>query len=188
MAVDSFTYFGPAAGERGRGWYSYDIGAWHLIALNSNCARVGGCGPGSAQERWLLADLAAHPARCTLAYWHHARFSSGGHRSDVADDGFWRALDAGGADLVVSAHDHDYERFAPQDPDGRADRGRGIRELVVGTGGKNLHRFGPVQANSQLRHTGFGVLLLTLHARGYEWRFEPEPGGGTPDAGSGSCH
>jgi hypothetical protein len=187
--ADYFDYFGPAAGDRSKGYYSYDIGSWHLIALNSTCGRVGGCGRGSPKERWLRADLAAHPARCTLAYWHHSRFSSGGHHSYKAYDAFWRALYAAGADVVLSAHDHDYERFAPQNPDGKPDKGRGIRQFVVGTGGKNLHRIGRAEANSEVRRSGgFGVLLLTLHARGYDWRFVPENGGGTPDGGSGSCH
>ena len=187
-AVDYFAYFGPAAGDPGKGYYSFDVGAWHLIALNSNCSRVGGCGPGSPQERWLRADLAAHPSRCTLAFWHHARFSSGGHGSYPAYDGFWRALYDAGADVVLSAHDHEYERFAPQTPDARPDKARGVRQFVVGTGGKNLHRFGQVEPNSEVRHSGFGVLLLTLHARSYEWRFEPVGGGGAVDGGSGSCH
>jgi hypothetical protein len=187
-AGDYFTYFGPAAGDPAKGWYSFDIGAWHLIALNSNCSRVGGCGRGSPQERWLRADLAAHPNRCTLAYWHHARFSSSGHGSYPAYDGFWRALYDEGADVVLSAHDHDYERFAPQNPDAKPDKARGIRQFVVGTGGKNLHRFGKAEANSEVRRSGFGVLLLTLHARGYAWRFEPAGGGGTVDGGSGGCH
>src|SRR4029450_3695934 len=137
-AADYFTYFGPAAGDPAKGWYSFDIGARHLIALNSSCARVGGCGPGSPQERWLRADLAAHPNRCTLAFWHHARFSSSGHGSYPTYDGFWRALYEAGADVVLSSHDHDYERFAPQDPDAKPDPRRGMRQFVVGTGGKNL--------------------------------------------------
>ncbi|MDX6647459.1 MAG: hypothetical protein QOK40_3186, partial [Miltoncostaeaceae bacterium] len=114
-AAAYFDYFGGAAGSRASGYYSHDVGAWHLIALNSNCSRVGGCGPGSAQERWLRADLAAHPARCTLAYWHHPRFSSGPHGSTASMAPIWTALVEGGADVVLSGHDHDYERFAPLD-------------------------------------------------------------------------
>ena len=115
-----------------RGWYSYDLGTWHVVVLNSNCADVGGCGPGSRQLRWLAADLAAHPRACTLAYWHHPRFSSGLHGDDATYDAFWRTLYAAGADLVLAGHDHDYERFAPQDADGQADPEHGIREFVVG--------------------------------------------------------
>jgi hypothetical protein len=184
-----FDYFGPAAGDPANGYYSYDIGTWHLIALNSACGRVGGCGRGSPQERWLRADLAAHPKRCTLAYWHHPRFSSGGHHNYRQVGAFWRALDAAGAEVVLSAHDHDYERFGPQRPDGKADPVRGIRQFVVGTGGKNLRGFSRVEANSEVRNGDtFGVLLLTLHPGSYDWRFVPERGGRFTDAGSGSCH
>jgi acid phosphatase type 7 len=182
-------YFGPAAGDPKRGWYSFDIGAWHLIALNSNCRRAGGCGPGSPQERWLRTDLAAHPARCTLAFWHHPRFSSGRHAGDPDYDAFWRALHEAGADVVVNAHDHHYERFAPQDPRGRLDRARGIREFVVGTGGKSLEPFGRVRPNSEVRNNRtFGVLVLTLHRGGYDWRFVGERGTKFGDRGSGVCH
>ena len=184
-----FDYFGTAAGERGKGYYSYDIGAWHLIALNSNCARVGGCGTDSPQGQWLRADLAAHQNRCTLAYWHHPRFSSGfhGNNSDVRP--LWDALYAANADVVLAGHDHDYERFSPQRPDGTADSVRGLRQFVVGTGGSHLRSFGTVQPNSQARsHTSFGVLKLTLRSDGYDWRFVPAAGSSFTDSGSGTCH
>jgi hypothetical protein len=188
-AAGYFDYFGPAAGERRKGYYSFDLGAWHLIALNSSCKEVGGCGRGSPQERWLRADLAAHDNRCTLAYWHHPRLSSGSHGSNEEFDAFWRALYEAGADVVLNGHDHDYERFAPQDPGGKADPGRGIRQFVVGTGGKNLSGFHPVLANSEVRNgDAAGVLVLTLHPREYEWRFMPERIGGFTDGGSGSCN
>jgi hypothetical protein len=183
-----FDYFGAAAGDPAKGWYSYDLGAWHLIALNSECDHVGGCGPGSPQERWLRGDLAAHRNACTLAYWHRARFSSGTHGNYEAYDAFWRALYEAGADLVLNAHDHNYERFAPQDPDGRPDPARGIREFVVGTGGKNHYAIKVVKANSEVIGQPFGVLKLTLRPSGYEWRFLSEAGGGFADAGSGRCH
>ncbi|HET6622980.1 MAG TPA: Calx-beta domain-containing protein, partial [Gaiellaceae bacterium] len=109
-----FGYFGAAAGDPAKGYYSYDLGGWHLVALNSSCSEVGGCGAGSRQERWLRADLAASSAPCTLAYWHHPRFSSGSHGSDPSYEAFWRALYEAGADVVLVGHDHDYERFAPQ--------------------------------------------------------------------------
>jgi len=184
-----FSYFGSAAGDPTKGYYSYDLGAWHLIALNSNCAPAGGCRAGSPQELWLKADLAASPAFCTLAYWHHPRFSSGLHGTDPAYDAFWRALYQGRADVVLVGHDHDYERFAPQDPNGAADRLRGIREFVVGTGGRSHYRFRTREPNSEVRDSStFGVLVLTLHPTGYDWRFVPEPGRSFTDAGSGSCH
>jgi hypothetical protein len=188
-AAGYFDYFGAAAGSRSRGYYSFDVGAWHLIALNSECANIGGCGKGSRQERWLRADLAAHPAACTLAYWHKPRFSSGMHGDDPAYDAFWRALYEAGADVVLNGHDHDYERFAPQRPDRVADPARGVREFVVGTGGKTYYGFRTIRRNSQVRNTGtFGVLRLVLRPAGYDWRFLPEAGRTFTDAGHGACH
>ena len=180
-------YFGTAAGDPSRGYYSFDIGAWHLIALNTNCGEIGGCGPGTAQEVWLRADLAAHPSGCTLAYMHHPRFSSSWEQAGNTDlDAFWRDLYAARVELVLAAHDHVYERFAPQDPNGKPDP-MGIREFVAGTGGFSHHPFFAVQPNSVVRNnTTFGVLKLTLRAGGYDWRFVPEAGAFT-DAGSGSC-
>jgi len=187
-AAGYFGYFGAAAGDPAKGYYSYDLGTWHLVALNSNCAPVGGCGVGSAQEQWLRADLAAHPAACTLAYWHHPRFSSGQHGSDPAYTALWQALYDAHADVVLNGHDHDYERFAPQDPAGAYDPLRGLREFVVGTGGKNHYTFTTVRPNSEVRNSDtFGVLQLTLHATGYDWRFLPEAGKTFTDAGTATC-
>ncbi len=184
-----FVYFGSAAGDPKKGYYSYDLGAWHIIVLNSNCSQAGGCGVGSPQELWLRADLAASRAACTLAYWHHPRFSSGPHGSDPAYDAFWRDLYGAGADVVLAGHDHDYERFTPQDPNGAADRVRGIREFVVGTGGRSHYRLKGVQPNSEVRNTDtFGVLLMTLRPAGYDWRFVPESGRPFTDSGSSPCH
>ena len=179
---------GPA-GDRTKGYYSYDLGTWHLIALNSNCSQAGGCGAGSPQETWLRSDLAAHPAACTLAYWHHPRFSSGEHGNTSSVTPLWDALYAAGADLVLNGHDHDYERFAPQTPGGAADPVSGIREFVVGTGGRSHYAIGAAQPNSEVRNaTTFGILKLTLRAQGYDWRFVPESAGGFTDSGSDSCH
>jgi hypothetical protein len=187
-----FRYFGAAAGTPGRGYYSFDLGAWHLVSLDSNCDSVG-CGPGSPQQAWLRADLAAHPAACTLAFFHEPRFASvsgtetshfGGHPSL---DALWRALAAAHADVALTAHNHAYERFAPQDPDARADP-LGIREFVVGTGGRSHHPFFDTAANSVVRDAGtFGVVELRLRATRYSWRFVPAAGAFT-DAGSGDCH
>jgi hypothetical protein len=183
-----YAYFGARAGSSARGYYSYDLGRWHLIALNSNCSIVS-CATGSAQVRWLRADLAAHRTRCTLAYWHHPRFSSGLHGNTQTVAPLWRALYDAGADLVLNGHDHDYERFAPQTPAGRADARRGIREFVVGTGGRSHYPIVVPRANSQRRNTAtFGVLALTLHRDGYSWRFVPEAGGRFTDSGTGRCH
>jgi hypothetical protein len=187
-AAGYFRYFGRAAGPRGRGYYSFDVGAWHLVSLNSNCSEAGGCGAGSPQVRWLRRDLAAHPARCTLAYWHHPRFSSGPHGSDPSVAGLWQTLYRQDADVVLVGHDHDYERFAPLDGNGAPDPRRGVRELVVGTGGRSHYGFQSLARGSQLRNsTTFGVLALTLKPSAYDWRFVPT-GGTFTDRGSGRCH
>ena len=181
-------YFGAAAAPNGTSWYSYDLGTWHVIVLDSDCAQVGGCGADSAQGRWLAADLAGSSARCTMAIWHHPRFSSGEHGNDPTVAPFWRALYDAGADVVVNGHDHDYERFVPQDPDARPDDARGLREFVVGTGGAGLRRFPTIWPNSAARSwTVHGVIRFVLHPTGYDWRFVPVRGG-FADAGSGTCH
>jgi hypothetical protein len=183
-----FQYFGAAAGDPSKGYYSFDVGSWHLIALNSNCAAVGGCSAGSPQEQWLRADLAASTARCTLAFWHHPSFSSGEHGSDSAYTAFWQALYDANADAVLVGHDHDYERFAPQSPTGGLDLTRGLREFVVGTGGKNQRAFPSVRPNSEARSaTSLGILEVTLGATAYDWRFVSASGSFT-DSGSTSCH
>jgi hypothetical protein len=182
-----YNYFGAAAGDKTKGYYSYDIGAWHIIALNSNCSQVGGCGAGSAQEQWLKSDLAAHPSMCTLAYWHHPRFSSGEHGSNTSYDAFWKDLYAAGAEIVLNGHDHDYERFAQQNPGGTADP-NGIQQFVVGTGGKNHYAFTTTLANSLVRNPDtYGILKLTLHATSYDWQFVPEAGKTFTDSGTMNC-
>jgi acid phosphatase type 7 len=186
-----FGYFGTAAGpEPQKGYYSYNLGAWHIISLNSMCENVGGCGASSPMVSWLKGDLAANPSSCTLAYWHHPVFSSGSeHGNDPKMIPSWDTLYAAGADVVLSGHDHDYERFAPQTSSGVADSARGIREFVVGTGGKSHYRFGTIRSNSQVRNSDTnGVLKLTLHPTSYEWQFVPEAGKTFSDSGSGSCH
>jgi hypothetical protein len=189
-ATGYYAYFGAAAGDPSKGYYSFDIGAWHLISMNGNCRPVGGCGEGSPQETWLRKDLDEHRGQCTLAYWHQPRWSSGIHGNDSAYGAFWRALYRARADLVLNGHDHDYERFALQDPGGNADV-RGIREFVVGTGGFSHYRFpGPPLPNTEARNDDtFGVLKLTLRPAGYDWQFVPAAGSGSfTDAGSGTCH
>jgi len=185
-----FQYFGAAAGDPKTGYYSYDLGTWHVVVLNSECKEVGGCEAGSPQEKWLRADLTAHPVSCTLAYFHKPRFSSGlNHGNDEEVTPLWQALYDLNAEIIVNGHEHDYERFAPQDPNGKADPKRGIREFVVGTGGKNHREFGFHKPNSELRNNDtFGVLKLTLKQLGYEWKFLPEAGKTFTDSGSGSCH
>ena len=182
-----FSYFGEVANWPG-GYYSYDIGDWHSVALNSNCIQIGGCGLGSPIEQWLRADLAANPTQCTVAYMHHSRFSSGKvHGSDDTFEDLVQALYDGGVDVLITAHDHLYERFAPQDPTGVTDFEAGIRAFVIGTGGRSLYAFGTPIANSEARYNGdFGVLLLTLHADSYDWDFVGV-NGQFIDAGSARC-
>jgi glycosyl hydrolase family 99/calcineurin-like phosphoesterase family protein len=174
-------YFGQLSPAR---YYSFDVGDWHLISLDSNSVD-------STQVNWLRSDLAANKAKkCTLAYWHHPRFSSGGtHGNQTQVAPFWAELYAADADVVLSAHDHIYERFAPQTPSGAADSSRGIREFIVGTGGKSHYGVGSVKANSEVRNVDtFGVLQLTLGASDYKWSFKPIAGGSFTDSGTGSCH
>src|SRR5205823_4448967 len=188
-AAGYFGYFGAAAGDPAKGYYSYDLGAWHIIALNSNIAMD----VGSAQEQWLRADLAAHPTVCTLAYWHHPLFSSSTVAVQDAAQAAWRDLYDAGAELVINGHHHDYERFAPQTPTGVVDTAHGIREIVVGTGGgEGLFPFATTAPHSEVRNNEtFGVLKLTLGLIGYEWKFIPIEGpqfSSFTDSGSGTCH
>src|ERR687889_457136 len=185
-----FEYFGTAAGDPGEGYYSYDLGSWHVISLNSNCSFVvGACAPGSPQEQWLKADLAAHSNACTLAYWHHPRFSSGMHGDHSIVAPFWDDLYQAGADVVLNGHDHDYERFAPLNPSGQSDPAQGIRQFIVGTGGAELREFNRIHPTSERQIAGFnGVLEMELHPDGYDWQFVTAPNGRTADSGSASCH
>jgi hypothetical protein len=188
-AAGYFQYFGAAAGDPAKGYYSYDLGSWHIVALNSNCAQIGGCDAGSPQEQWLRADLTAHTNACTLAYMHHPRYSSGPHGDNSAVQPLWQDLYDFNAELVLAGHDHDYERFAPQDANGMLDQNRGIREFVVGTGGVSEYEFGTPKPNSEIRKTAtFGVLELILRPTGYDWSFLPAAGGSFTDSGSGTCH
>jgi acid phosphatase type 7 len=184
-----FDYFGRRAGKPGKGYYAYDRGSWHLVALNSNCARAGGCGAHSPQGRWLRRNLRKHRARCTLTYFHHPLFSSGEHGNQTKTRPIWRALYRANADVVLSGHDHDYERFAPQRPDGTRNPRRGIREFVVGTGGAERRPFGTIQPHSQARNARTsGVLKLKLRSRSYRWRFVPVAGRTFTDSGKDRCH
>jgi hypothetical protein len=183
-----YDYFGAAAGDPSRGYYSYQLGSWHVVALNSNCADIGGCGRSSPQGRWLAEDLAAHPSFCTLAYWHHPRFSSSAnHGSSTVTRDLWAILMEHGADVVLQGHDHDYERFAPQDADGQSTP-LGIRSFVVGTGGRSHYGFDDPEPNSEVRNDdAYGVLELTLRPVSYDWRFVPVTGQSFTDSGSSAC-
>jgi hypothetical protein len=188
-AAGYFTYFGSAAGTQGQGYYSYNIGTWHLIALNSNCGNAGGCSASSPQGQWLTADLASHSNMCTLAYWHIPVWSSGGRASSNML-ALTTILYNNNADLILDAHDHLYERFEPQDPSSNLDLARGIRSFVVGTGGANHTSFtATIMPNSEVRNDKtFGVLKLTLHPSSFDWNFVPVPGQTFTDSGTQNCH
>ncbi len=181
-------YFGTAANPEGETWYATSVGAWRVIVLDSDCGPVGGCDAGSPQHTWLRDELESSAARCTLAIWHHPRFSSGQHGNDERVAPFWDVLHGARAEVIVNGHDHDYERFAPQDPAGGRDDATGIRQFVVGTGGTTLRAFDDVVANSEVRDaSSHGVLRLTLWPDRYDWQFVPVAGGEFRDEGTGRC-
>jgi hypothetical protein len=177
-AAGYYDYFSRAAGTRGKGWYSYDLGAWHLVALNSNCALVG-CGPGSPQLDWLRTDLAMADASCLLAYWHHPRWSSGRHGSQAFVQPFWAELERAGIDVILNGHDHTYERVSV----------RGVAQFVVGTGGRSLYPFTepPLPTTQARTDRAYGALWLALSPGGYEWRFLALGQSEFRDTGWGSC-
>jgi hypothetical protein len=189
-AAAYFQYFGAAAGPNGKGWYSYDIGSWHLVVLNSECAKIGGCGPGSPQDEWLKYDLATHTDTCTLAYWHRPLFTSGTSGGEPLTTPFWQDLYAAGTEMVLNGHDHIYERFAPQTPTGALDSTRGIQEFIVGTGGKSHGGWAtPIAANSLVRNNAtYGILQLALRSGSYTWQFVPMANQTFTDSGSATCH
>jgi hypothetical protein len=191
-----YTYFGSAASPLDtnctincKGYYSYNIGTWHIVVLNSECSQVGGCQAGSPQEVWLKADLAANPTACTLAYWHRPYYTSGWSLGDAELHDIWQDLYNAHTDLVLNGHDHDYERFKPQDANGNYDP-NGVAEIIVGTGGDSHGGFNGKIANSVVRDgTTYGVLKLTLHANSYDWQFLGDGHGGAfTDSGSAACH
>jgi 3',5'-cyclic AMP phosphodiesterase CpdA len=190
-AAGYYTYFGAAASpldsdctQNCKGYYSYDLGDWHIVALNSQRSMD----IGSEQERWLRKDLETHPNVCTLAYWHHARYSSGLHGDDKHSMGVWRTLFEFGADVVLTGHDHHYERFAPQNAAGKVDEKRGIRQFVVGTGGTTLTRVKSQKANSEVYNDSvWGLLQLSLYPNHYSWKFVPIAGSTYEDSGSAPC-
>jgi acid phosphatase type 7 len=180
-----FDYFGIVAGDKTKGYYSFDLGAWHLLALNSNCNDVS-CDEGSEQVKWLEADLASHPTLCTLAFWHHPRFSSGPHGNSDRSIAFWNSLQNHKADLILTGHDHLYERFASRSSDGTLDP-NGIRQFVVGTGGKQLYAILNLFPQSEkVYNKNFGILFLNLEPASYSWRFVTTTGE-VIDAGQEKC-
>jgi Calcineurin-like phosphoesterase len=185
-AAPFYDYFqSNIAGAYGTGFYSYPVGDWHVVALNSNWDFVP-VGSGSVQAQWLRADLAMNTNKCTLAYWHHPLFTSGPNGEQTPMRDIWRILYDANVDVVVNAHDHLYERFAPQDPDGRPDPARGVREFVAGTGGAALYQPVKKSVNSEAIISEYGVLKFTLQAGAYQWEFIPVSGPG--DSGTASCH
>lgn len=194
VAAGYFQYWGAQAGPQGKGYYSYDLGNWHIVVLNTNCGMhaMGGCARGSPQETWLRADLADHPNACIIAYGHHALFSSGLFKSHAQHPQLrplWQDLYEAHADLILAGHEHSYERFAPEDPEGKPDPEHGIREIVVGTGGRSHDPLGFATPNSEVRNwETYGVLKLTLAPGKYDWEFIPEEGKPFHDSGSGVCH
>ena len=180
-AEPHFAYWGARAGPAGKGYYSYDLGSWHIVVLNSNILF-------EEQYEWLAADLAASPRLCTLAYWHHPWFTSSTYQGPEELLRFVEILDRAGADVVLTGHAHGYERFAPQTPEGEVDEERGIRHFVVGTGGAPFHRFKRAEPNSEVRAHAYGVLKLELSPDRYTWEFVPVPGETFTDEGEGRCH
>jgi hypothetical protein len=192
-AAGHFEYFGEAAGEFDKYYYSYDLGAWHVVVLNSDCWRVGGCSPDDPQGQWLRDDLAASPARCTLAYWHRPPFSSGRYGEPQDTERvrpLWEIVYELGVDVLLTGHEHSYERFAPMNADGDRDEEQGVRLFVVGTGGGNLRNFkyDPLPTTEARDAETWGVLKLTLKPDGYDWEFLPVEGGSFTDSGTASCH
>ncbi|HEX9013049.1 MAG TPA: DNRLRE domain-containing protein, partial [Anaerolineaceae bacterium] len=186
-----FSYFGAPAHPESFGHFSLDLGAWHIVVLNAECAVGGqGCGAGSPQETWLRGDLAAHPGKCILAIWHQPLFTSGTQSGYTEMRAFWQALYDYHADIILNGHNHNYERFAPQDPFANSDPANGVREFVVGTGGASLDASSfPLAANEEVRSTAaYGYLKLSLYPGSYTWQFIPQPGSIFTDSGSSTCH
>ena len=189
-AAGYFGYFGSAAGNMGQGWHSSSFGGWRVIGINSNCAQIGGCQTGSAEERYLRSKLyndKKNKRKCTLAIWHHPRFSSGQHGDDEGMSDIWQTLQDYDGEMVLSGHDHGYERFLPMNSDGTGGGSDTIPSWVVGSGGKSLYPIAHSRPNSAGYSLSFGVLKIDLYSKGYKWRYYPT-GGNSSDSGGGLCH
>ncbi len=190
LGAGYYSYWGPTAGNFGSGYYSLDLGAWHVVVLNSNCSMVG-CGAGGAQETWLRNDLATHTQACTLALWHEPLYTSSTVViRNTAVQPLLQDLYNANADLIVNGHAHNYERFAPQDASGNLDLAKGIIEIIAGTGGDSLFPFSAAKAPNSVagNDSTFGVLKLTLHPTSFDWQFIPIAGQTFTDSGTQACH
>ena len=186
--MEYYNYFGPNVGTPRQGWYSYNLGTWHIVVLNSNCGDVG-CDTSSAQYTWLVNDLAANPTACSLAIWHHPLFCSSSGTTQPAMASFWQALANAHAELVIAGHAHIYERFGPQNALGQADLVNGIVEMVVCSGGESHGGFDTIQPNSLARaDSTYGVMQFTLHPTSYDFQFVHEAGATFTDSGTIACH
>ncbi len=186
-AAPYYQYFGARAGNPSRGYYSYKLGNWHLVAINSNCAAIGGCDENSPQLKWLRKDLRNSAAKCTIAYWHHPRFSSGRHGNSSFMQEIWAVLAEANVELVMAAHDHTYERFARVGASEQRDP-NGIRSFVVGTGGRSLYSFSRPNDLSVVKDNNtYGALKLTLGSSGYDWKFFGQANSSFSDQGSDKC-
>lgn len=186
-AAGYFGYFGSPAGDPSKGWYTYTLGSWQVVVLNSNCGKIGGCGADSDQEQWLRATLAANTKICTIVYMHHPRFSSGMHGDDDGLSYLWQAFEEGGVDIALAGHDHNYERFAPLTASGVIAASNGVRSFVVGTGGTNLRPAKASRHGSEIIiDDAHGVLVLDLDDTGYAWQFV-DTSAAVRDSGTGSC-
>ena len=187
LGLPYYDYFGEAAGEPGLGYYSYELGSWHIVTLNSNCTQVD-CGPGSAQVRWLYEDLRLNKQRCTLLYWHHPYWSTDAQQGSSTVETFWKIANRFRAEVVVNGHDHFYERYAPMNSQSKYDK-EGVRMFIVGTGGSDLHALPEIRPNNIARdNSTFGVIKFNLYSSRYEWEFIPTEGGQFTDSGAGECH
>jgi hypothetical protein len=178
-----FDYFGAAAGPSGLGYYSFKAGDWLVLSLNSNVP-VGGT---TAQAQWIRSELAASTARCALAYFHHPLYSSGPNGDNARLAGLWQLLYDNGVDVIVSAHEHLYERYGPMTPDGQRNDTKGIRQFIVGTGGAGLYSIQRLHPLSEMQIISHGLLKLTLSAQGYQWEFL-QVDGARGDFGQDVCH
>ena len=181
-AAPYFAYFGTRAGPSALGYYSFEAGIWHVVSLNTNIPM----GSGSTQLLWLRDDLTSHTTPCTAAIFHHPLFTVGPNGPTEGTRDIWRVLYDAGVDIVINGHDHLYQRFAPQNPNGVSDPQRGIREFVVGTGGAELYGFARSQPNIETYVSRFGILKLTLMQGSYEWQFLAVDGS-VPDTGHDVC-